>query len=197
MSSSQPSSRILAEAFRLQTPTRKRIQSISSYKAAKNSISDTKDTTMQNSSSLLLVLAAAICYTEAWITAQQTVGRSLLKCQLSACSLDEERNLSRRFFLTGLGSISAFLLTASPAMADDSSSDPFAQMDAIAAEMGSSSSNDPNSASPLFTNQKSSSPQESTAEPLPKAPASAASSDMQKVLEEAKRRRKVAPLTHG
>jgi hypothetical protein len=169
---------------------------------------------MQISFSLLLVLAAAICsHTEAWVTTatathyykythQQTAGRSLLKCQLSACSPpDEEENRSsrRRFFLTGVGSISAFLLTDFPAMAaDDSSSnnDPFAQMDAFAAGMGSSSSassNDPNLGSPLLstsTNKELT----TTAEPLPpKAPAS----DMQKALGEAKRRRKVEPLTHG
>jgi hypothetical protein len=169
---------------------------------------------MQKSFSLLLVLAAAICsHTEAWITTatthcykyphQQTAGRSLLKCQLSACSPpDDEENRSsrRRFFLTGVGSMSAFLLTDFPAMAaDDSSSsnnDPFAQMDAFAAGMGSSSSassNDPNSGSPLLstsTNKEFS----TTADPLPpKAPAS----DMQKALGEAKRRRKVEPLTHG
>jgi hypothetical protein len=81
-------------------------------------------------------------------------------------------------------------------MADDSSSDPFAQMDAIAAEMRGSSSNDFNSVSPLSTNKKSSPPQELAAELLPKAPTSAVS-DMQKALGEAKRRRKVDPLTHG
>jgi hypothetical protein len=149
---------------------------------------------MQKSFSSLLVLAVTICSTEAWITThypQQTAARSLLKCQLAAHSPNEENISSRRFFLTGLGSISAFLLTASPAMADDSSSDPFAQMDAIAAEMRGSSSNDLNPVSPLSTNQRSSPSQEMTAEPP------SAASDMQKKLEEAKRRRRVAPLTHG
>ena len=77
------------------------------------------------------------------------------------------------------------------------SDDPFAQMDAIANSIQSSSSSYPNSISPLPT--KHSTAQELTApKPITSSPSEKSeSSDIEKALKEAKSGRKVNPLTHG